>query len=68
MPGALKVWWWIALALIGIGLAPVAIAMIGGAALGPVGYLGIVTFPLALIGACLVPVLLIWTLVVRLRR
>lgn len=68
MSPALKVWWWIALGLIGVGLAPVAIAMIGGAVLGPVGYLGIVTFPLALAGACLVPILLIWTLVARLRR
>lgn len=70
MPRTLKVFWKIALALIVLGLAPVAIAIVGGHvsdALGMMGYLGIITLPLALVGAALVPVLAIWTLVVRLR-
>lgn len=71
MPFALKLLWWIAVALIVLGLAPIAIAMTGGHVsdtLGAVGYLGIVTLPLAMLGAVMVPPLALWTLIHRLRR
>lgn len=71
MPRTLKVFWWIAFSLIALGLALVTIAIIGGQisdALGMIGYLGIVTLPLAMVGAVMVPVLAIRTLAVGLRR
>jgi hypothetical protein len=71
MPTSVKIAWAIAITLMFVGIAPVAIAMIGShvsPAFGPIGYLGIVTLPLALIGAALVPVLALWSLVVWLRR
>jgi hypothetical protein len=71
MPTSVKIAWAIAITLMFVGIAPVAIAMLGShisPAFGPIGYLGIVTLPLALIGACLVPVIALWSLVVWLRR
>lgn len=66
-----RIGWWIAILSLVIGFGPVAIAMIGGHfsdALGMVGWLGIVTLPVALIGAVLIPILVVSGLVIRIRR
>lgn len=56
-----RIAWGVAIGSLVVAFGPVAIAMtVPG--LGPIGYLGIVTLPLALVGAVLIPVLLVLAL------
>lgn len=59
--------WVLAVGSLVVALGPIAIAMtIPG--LGPLGYISIATLPFGLIGVVLIPILLVWALVDRLRR
>ncbi len=63
--------WWIALGLIVVGIGPTAILMVVSLFTVNVGlavYLAMAVLPLALVGAVMVSALMLWTLIVRLRR
>lgn len=56
-----RIAWWVAILSFVVALGPVAIAITLGnisATLGMMGYLSIVTLPVAIIGIVLVPILL----------